>query len=481
LRNAPSASLRSLLAICLFLLLYSLPATRLNASPPPPDTLPLEQRIAKADIVAVAQMTSYAPATATTDNDFRPADMPLSMTRVQPPGRYQFRKIQTIKGTLNSQFVLGLPGIFGYYYDGVRVPTRLNDYVLLMLSVDKSGELRPVDPTRPFDVLGHPETAVPVLRTEFGVNDLVLQALAFSFRDPQLRQANVVELRETLGLPVMKALLPYIDDGNLRTRNSILCCYAANRQLAAIPRIAELAESVWKTGDGPACLMRLSNFKTAEARPLLNPLLFAKSDWTRVNAMTALTPLADRGSVPYMLLALRDPEPQHIVNRYSEALIRSLVRGVGVIAQESIGARMTRSDLKKLLDCRRTDLETPLLHVPDAPAQPLPPDAAVADVDEALFSRSLPVRREAAARLKGAGSDVSVPYLLVGLLDSDAEVSYDAYAGLCRLIPALGAPLSRADFDANRVALTLPAFDWWTDELLGKHAPARNRLPKVAP
>ncbi|MGI4791413.1 MAG: hypothetical protein ACRYFS_21505 [Janthinobacterium lividum] len=49
-------------------------------------------------------------------------------------------------------------------------------------------------------------------------------------------------------------------------------------------------------------------------------------------------------------------------------------------------------------------------------------------------------------------------------------MSYVAYKTLHRLIPSLGTARDSGSFTANHDAATQPLYDWWRDELLGKHS-----------
>ena len=91
-----------------------------------------------------------------------------------------------------------------------------------------------------------------------------------------------------------------------------------------------------------------------------------------------------------------------------------------------------------------------------------------------MFIPDVATRRAAAARLAQVGDAGSIPYLILALQDPDTQqpdvnVSYVAYKALHRLIPSLGPAEGSDAYAAERAAATQPIYDWWQDELLGKH------------
>ena len=66
------------------------------------------------------------------------------------------------------------------------------------------------------------------------------------------------------------------------------------------------------------------------------------------------------------------------------------------------------------------------------------------------------------------------PYLILALQDpdpnqDDKNVSYVAYKTLDRLIPSIGTAQSSDRYFSDRSDATQPIYDWWQDELNGKH------------
>jgi len=90
-----------------------------------------------------------------------------------------------------------------------------------------------------------------------------------------------------------------------------------------------------------------------------------------------------------------------------------------------------------------------------------------------IFTSEYLVRQEVAGALYKIGDTSCIPYFMLALRDPDPEQVIPAEADLTlhRLIPKLGpAPLqSHDDYVKHRQENTKLIYDWWADELNGKH------------
>ena len=80
----------------------------------------------------------------------------------------------------------------------------------------------------------------------------------------------------------------------------------------AIPRIMTLKRKTDEAGTGTlGMLPRLETFNTPQALPQLNALLFDPDPRIRQQVILSLrnSRLADRSSIPYLMVALHDPNP----------------------------------------------------------------------------------------------------------------------------------------------------------------------------
>jgi len=72
-------------------------------------------------------------------------------------------------------------------------------------------------------------------------------------------------------------------------------------------------QTLQKSGDSTEAIVALESFTVPEALPYLNNLLFDPIYYTRMSAILSIDRLADRSSVPFLILALRDPDPQQLI------------------------------------------------------------------------------------------------------------------------------------------------------------------------
>ncbi len=89
------------------------------------------------------------------------------------------------------------------------------------------------------------------------------------------------------------------------------------------------------------------------------------------------------------------------------------------------------------------------------------------------------VRTNAIVSLRRNADQTSIPYLVLALRDSDYQrfIPSVAWRMLHTIVPALGSAFGKTDvfFYAHRETETKPIYDWWNDELSGKHV---SRTPE---
>ena len=86
-----------------------------------------------------------------------------------------------------------------------------------------------------------------------------------------------------------------------------------------------------------------------------------------------------------------------------------------------------------------------------------------------MFNPDPTTRLKSVSLLTSEANRKSIPFLVLALQDPDNDVAFEAYKILHRLIPVLGLVKDAAFFNANRGVASQPVYDWWRDELLGKH------------
>lgn len=296
-----------------------------------------------------------------------------------------------------------------------------------------------------------------------------------SCQDTTLRQGETYLLRNAVSPSVVSGLLPYVDDTNLATRDDVLTCMVTNQQVAVIPRIAKLDATLEAQGSNAASVTTLSDFQTKDAVPYLNPLLFSFAYCLRLNTMLALNNLADKTSIPYLMLALRDPDPQKVIPESADGLLHQFnpLLGPAPDLSDSYFEEHRAMEMQNINAWWRDELNGKHLQPGEKPAVPNSlPDTAQA-LYPLLYALDTAERRATLAKLTPLVDAGSIPYLILALQDQDnqqeASVAYQAYRLLHRLIPSLGQAHSLAQFTADPTTATQPIYAWWQDELMGKH------------
>ena len=455
-----------------------------------PEALPLPQAIGKADIIVLAELENF-----TVDPTYQapPKDKSLmgmqaliTMTSLNPPGEATFHVIKTLKGQADGTTKIELPQILSYYYADARLPVQNHIIVLLMLK--KVGDLlQVVDPNVPIIMLAFAEKPFSTTTSSTDVATNVYELVFRSADDPLLRMANLYLLRTAKHPFVSKSLLEYMDDANFSVRDSALYGLALNQQLVAIEKIARMEEVAEETGRGIYSITMLDNYQFPRAVTYLNPLLLRKSQYTRLNAMFSLQNVADRGSIPYLMLALFDPEEQNVVAYSAYRTLHRLIPVLGhphdgdyfEVEREAETARVLRwwkDELSGKYPQLTLQTSAPIADFATLPLEKL---------NLLLFEPATEMRQKAMAQLQTRADSSSIPYLMLALYDPDESIAYGAYTKLYQLIPQLKSAKARAFFAAHREQALEAPFDWWNDELLGRHVqavkPARSSQPKRVP
>ncbi len=303
------------------------------------------------------------------------------------------------------------------------------------------------------------------------VEENVYSLMLASCSNPNVRRANTYILRTVVNPIIVGKLFYYINDPNLYTRDNVLTCMATNQQVTAIPRIAALDTMMEAGGGGAQSAIAFNSYHTSDALPYLNPLIFSAAYYTRLNTIFAIDRLANRSSIPYLMLAVRDPDGQGIIQQSAYGMLHQLIPSLGEAYGSGYFAQHHTKETSKLYSWWSDELLGKHLKPGEHLELPTTIPNVPALLNPLLFLPDTNTRRIIAFKLSQTGNASSIPYLVLALQDPDTEVAFTAYKTLHRLIPTLGSPKSQADFTANPVAISQPVYNWWQDELLGKHLP----------
>lgn len=393
----------------------------------------------------------------------------LAFDSVKAPGAYEFKVIHIIKGQLDTHLSIDLPYVFSYNY-GEYWKSRPNiavggDFLLLL---QRNGTV--YSPT----ASKLPLIPIPLDASTGNDNDITMQVanlLLPSGPEPSLQLADSYLLRTLTDPQLVVKLIPYLGAPNIYVRDNVLACLAANQQVAVIPRIVQLSASPEFHNHPSNSVPALQSFVVPDSIPYLNPLLFNADYDIRTHAMYALYKIADRSSIPYLILALRDPDPQQNISGGAYVALRRLIPALGRYVPET-GAEFSHNfntEIRPINAWWNDELSGKHLKPEDKPAATVDIPDDPAHLDTLLFVPYAATRQAAMTKLETLADAASVPYLALALQDPDSGVAYGAYKTLHRLIPTLGTAKDKAVFGANRAGESQPIYDWWKDELLGKH------------
>lgn len=434
---------------------------------------PLPRTVKNSQAIVIASLTHYAPVGGQTNGtEAAPAEQTWTFdaNRKDPVGLYSFSVIMPLQGQLEEKLQLSLP----QYYRSGKLGIKEGQHVLLFLHSNVPADWTPVDPLVPFIKLADDKledkdnkAGKPLLST---VVSLVLDSL----RDPALRRQNIRRLRDVVDPQIVEKLPAYLDDPDILVRDNVLYSLAINQQVSVIPRIAKLNAQLMLSDSNAESIVALQKFKTPEAVPYLNPLLFESDQYIRVNTAYALQSLATSNSIPYLMLALRDPETQNVVGYTAYRTLHRLIPELGHPKDWTLFKIQREAERRRLYLWWQDELMGKHLHLLQVGEQTPKPENDVSalfvgKLNPLLFEPFPAIRQKALTALVKRADRSSIPYLILALTDPDTIISYGAYITLHRLIPTLGIAADHGSFEANREATNRPIYHWWEDELTGNH------------
>jgi hypothetical protein len=396
---------------------------------------------------------------------------------VQFPGDYTFQQTRQIKGRAPSEIRFKLGYLLPSYYGDEYVTTeKTNTFLLLMKSLPGQSNLF------------HPDVElIPLARDiklsngmiKRDLQDSVVDLLMQSLYDPAVRAADLKILSSVSSPGIVVAAAHYIDDANPSVRDGALTCLIKNQQVNVIPRIAAL--SVFRGPFGQryqAAEMALRSLTVPEATPYLNPLLFSPDASLRFYVVPTLSNLADKSSIPYLMLALRDPQGFSVTN-FAWYTLRGLMHFPRANWPTSNDDFLRNYPRYTALcnDWWSDELQGKHL-TPEQQVIPQEKRAAlksVAGLNKTLFEPYPSLREQTIDLLAKQADRSSIPFLVLGLQDPDTKVAYGAYRIAARLTKVTLPTVDAAGYAANREAANAPVYAWWADELNAKHVPPPTR------
>lgn len=442
---------------------------------------PITSVIAEAKVIVIVRLESYTPdpevhkRIASGKIVLEDGEAFTAIHMVKPPARYNFRVMRRLRGECGDMLQLNLPAIYSYYYPISGTQVGVGNTCILFLHLNDKGELVPTNATLPIMRLIDTQQA-PIVNEPIGANMklYVTSLLLSSLVDTKIRLANTHLLKDIIEPQIPLGLIAYVNDPDLGVRDNVLYALAINQQVSAIPLIARLQAEQSRQGNGVHSVVALENYKTPAAVPHLNPLLFEIDEYTRLNAAAALRNLPHRSSIPYLMLALQDPDPQQAITYDAYATLKQLIPRFGEAADVSYFYSHFETETRPFYTWWSAELRGKHLPAadkanPSAFEIPANDQEALTYLNPLLFSPHIALRQQAMGELEKRAEPSSIPYLMLALRDPDTNIAYRAYSLISRLVKLVPIVRTEAAFAANRKAANKPLFQWWDDELLGKH------------
>ena len=268
--------------------------------------VPLLKTVSHSQLIVVGRIVAITPDP--TRHVSKTNTLPW-LVGLNPPGDYVFQVLSALRGKSKSVLHIFLPQIDASAYGNAKPRIDKGTLAILFLTPERDSKgthWNAADPMRPLLILGNGVQSQLNDDKKDVVTRIVNLALA-SMSDPVLRCANAYALRDVVHTRIPAALLPYMDDTNKDTQANILACLATNQQVQAIPRIAQLEGKVYREHGGVDTGNGLRAYKTPDAIPFLNPLLFEVCIYTRLAAADALRDIADKLLFPILSLRCMIP------------------------------------------------------------------------------------------------------------------------------------------------------------------------------
>ena len=404
------------------------------------------------------------------------------ISQIVPRGTYKFQLLKSFVGHCPQVFTVYSPQISYLYSSGKAPISDLGSDVILML---KAGNFDK------FEDLGFSDAAIIRLAdTNSAVDDEensdFYDLIIRSFEDERLAPRNSYLMRYTNDEKSLSKMVKYINSSNLVVRDQILFCLAYNKQVAAIPLIAQLVRDMSAYGALPESQILLSRFDGTEALRNLCPLISDSNKFTRINSVDAIRSIIRKAiakpshdelnsCIPYLMIGLNDPEKQDVAGTSYMAIQEIIAIDIGN-KDIPLFVKNRDSEKQKIVAWWQDELsgkhpadpdEKPFVELRQSQrfeATDLP------QLNQGLFMKSEITRRAAMRGLEQFADQSSIPYLLIALYDPQPEIAFNAYTILHRLVPDLGVATVNK-WKTEQAMQTKMAFDWWQKYLSDAEKP----------
>lgn len=433
-------------------------------------SLPLSQRIDKADVIVVAQVMSYTPDKRVSNSLQRDEDqtLPRALTtqeilkafELQESGDYTFKVQKCIKGQCEPTIQMHLSALNRRYYGYSKTRISEGSQVILFLQSLANKSYKAVDPLIPVTPISSKAFVLLDEDQKADFDQQVYDMLLASLSDVPFRRSSISQLRTVESTDVATVVANYSDDDDIEVKDSALYCMMVNQKVEFIPKVWKLSEELGKTGQSPECLQAFRYLKVPEATPYLNRMLFSEYYYLRLHAIFALDSLGDESSIPYLIVALSDPDPQNVIayNAY-HMIYRSAPDLKKPKSEEHFYANREKeidivyswwkgylSGENALKGRKRGVLNND-------------------DSKSLLYNLDVNERRKAIKSVTAPLKLADVPYVMVSLSDPDEEIAFNSYVLLKSIINTLPDVKSANDFGKESEKIMRDSRAWWMQKL----------------
>lgn len=433
-------------------------------------SLSLSQRVDRADIIVVAQVMSYTL-------DKRAPNLPkkvedqtlpkvldaqeiLKAFELQEAGTYTFKVQKYIKGHCEPTIQMHLSALNRRYYGYSKTRISEGAQVILFLKPLANNNYEAVDPLIPITPISSKAFVLLDEGQKADFDQQVYKMLLASLPDVSFRRSSISQLRTVESTDVAEVVANYSDDDDIEVKDSALYCMMVNQRVEFIPKVLKLSEELGETSQSPECLLAFQYLKVPEATPYLNKMLFSEYYYLRLHAIFALNDLGDESSIPYLLIALSDPDPQNVIAQSAYYMIyRSTPDLKKPKSEEYFYANREKEiDIvyrwwKGYLAGENT-LKGRKIGLQDS-----------VGLGSSLYSLDVDSRKKAIKSLPTPIKLADVPYLIVSLSDPDKEIAFDSYVLLKSVIDTLPDIKSASDFGKESERVMRDSRSWWVQKL----------------
>ncbi len=433
-------------------------------------SLPLSQRVDKADVIVVAQVMSCTLNKRASNSLQKDEDQTLPRAlnaqeilkafELQESGDYTFKVQKYIKGQCEPTIQMHLNALNCRYYGYGKTRISEGSQVILFLKPLANKNYEAVDPLIPLTPISSNAFILLDEDQKADFYQQVYNMLLASLSDVPFRRSSISQLRTVEDTDVATIVANYSDDDDIEVKDSALYCMMVNQRVEFIPKVLKLSEELGKTNQSPECLQAFRYLKVPEATPYLNNMLFSEYYYIRLHATFALDPLADESSIPYLMVALSDPDPQNIIAYSAYHMIYRSAPDLKKPKSEEYFYANREKEIDIVYRWWKGYLSGE--NALKGRKRGLLSDS---DLSSSLYSLDVDDRKKAIKSLSIPLKLADVPYVMVSLSDPDEEVAFNSYVLLKSIINTLPDIKSANDFGKESERVMRDSRSWWMQKL----------------